>query len=195
MKRKTALILIVFALLSGFGAAMGYSLMQKKRYQAIINQLQQMNLQCIYQLHNYRPVTGLNDDGVKEEQFFIKIEQGLPLRIQVSLMATALSKNCFSYLPIEVQGIQEYDQKKVAVINLRELEGFDAGKAWHGASWAQGYFQGSSGGAATTVILAESFLQRNNPMPWIDGVVFLYEEHPIRNFEHVASLERTIFRD
>jgi hypothetical protein len=31
-------------------------------------------------------------------------------------------------------------------------------------------------------------------MPWIDGVVFLYEEQSIREFEHVAALERTIFR-
>lgn len=194
MKKSNAVLLIVLALLMGFGAAMGYYLMKRKRFKQTITQIQSVNLQHVYQLHEFKLVTGLNEQGKKEEFFYVKIEQALPLRLQLAMMANALSRHCFSYLPIEVQGIQEYDGKKVAVINLKEFEGFKTTETWYGASWEQGFFQGSAGGAATSVILIESFLQRDNPMPWIDGVVFLYEEQSIRQFEHVAALEKTVFR-
>jgi uncharacterized protein YneF (UPF0154 family) len=194
MKKSNAVLLIMLALLMGFGAAMGYYLMERKRFKQTITQIQSVNLQHVYQLHEFRLVTGLNEQGKKEEFFYVKIEQALPLRIQLATMAKALSRHCFSYLPIEVQGIQEYDGKKVAVVNLKESEGFKTTEIWYGASWAQGFFQGSAGGASTSITLIESFLQRDNPMPWIDGVVFLYEEQSIRQFEHVATLEKTVFR-
>jgi hypothetical protein len=194
MKRTKAIILIILALLLGFAAAMGFYFRESKRLKQTITQIQATNLQYIYQLHEFRAVTGLNDQGQQEELFYVKLEQALPLRLQLSLMARALSRHCFQFLPIEVQGIQEYDGKMVAVINLREFDGFEIGKPWHGASWAHGFFQGSAGGASTSAILTESFLQRENPLHWIDGVVFLYQEQPIRNFEHVAVLERTVFR-
>jgi hypothetical protein len=194
MKRSRVILLIVLALLLGFGAAMGYYLREKNRLRKIITQIQGVNLQHVYQLHEFKAVTGLNDQGVEEVLFYVKIEQALPLRLQLSLLTSALSRHCFSYLPIEVQGIQEYDNKRVAVINLREFPGFEMGKPWQGASWAHGFFQGSAGGASTSKILIETLLQRDNPLPWIDGVVLLYEEHPIRGFEHVALLEQTVFR-
>jgi uncharacterized protein YneF (UPF0154 family) len=194
MKKSNAVLLIVLALLMGFGAAMGYYLKERKRFKQMITQIQNVNLQHVYQLHEFRLVTGLNEQGKKEEFFYVKIEQALPLRLQLALMAKALSRHCFSYLPIEVQGIQEYDGKKVAVVNLKESEGFKTTEIWYGASWAHGFFQGSAGGASTSITLIESFLQRDNPMPWIDGVVFLYEEQSIRQFEHVATLEKTVFR-
>jgi len=194
MNRTKAIILIITALLLGFAAAMGFYFRETKRLRQTITQIQATNLRHVYQLHEFRAVTGLNDQGKKENLFYVKIEQALPLRLQVSLMAAALSRHCFSFLPIEVEGIQEYDGKMVAVINLKEFDGFEHGKPWYGASWAHGFFQGSTGGAATSAILIESFLQRENPLPWIDGIVFLYQEQPIRQFEHVEALERTVFR-
>lgn len=194
MKKSNAVLLIMLALLMGFGAAMGYYLLEKKRFKQKITHIQSVNLQHVYQLHEFKLVTGLNEQGQKEEYFYVKIEQALPLRLQLATMAKALSRHCFSYLPIEVQGIQEYDGKKVAVINLKESEGFKTTEIWYGASWAHGFFQGSAGGASTSITLIESFLQRDNPLPWIDGVVFLYEEQSIREFEHVAALEKTVFR-
>ncbi len=194
MKRTKAIILIIIALLLGFAAAMGFYFRETKRLRQTITQIQATNLQHVYQLYEFRAVTGLNHQDRQEKLFYVKIEQALPLRLQLSLMAEALSRHCFSSLPIEVQGIQEYDGKMVAVVNLREFEGFEIGKPWHGASWAHLYFQGSAGGASTSTILTESFLQRDNPLPWIDGIVFLYEEQPLRQFEHVEVLERTVFR-
>jgi hypothetical protein len=193
MKRSKAILLIMLALLLGFGAAMGFYMMERKRLREVITQMQNTNLQHVYQLHEFRAVTGLNEDGQKKTLFYVKIEQALPLRLQLTLLAEALSRHCFSYLPIQIQGIQEYDNKKVAVVNLMELQGFEAGETWYGASWAHGFFQGSAGGASTTTILIESFLQRDNPLPWIDGVVFLYEEQPILQYEHVTGLRQTIF--
>jgi hypothetical protein len=194
MKKSNAFLLIMLALLLGFGAAMGYYLLEKKRFKQKITHIQSVNLQHVYQLHEFKLVTGLNEQAQKEELFYVKIEQALPLRLQLALMAKSLSRHCFSYLPVEVQGIQEYDGKKVAVINLKEFEGFEKGKPWSGASWAHGFFQGSAGGASTSITLIESFLQRDNPLPWIDGVVFLYEEQSIREFEHAAALGKTVFR-
>lgn len=194
MKRSKVILLIIIALLLGFGAAMGYCILEQKKLKEIITQIQRVNLENVYQLHEYRAVKGLSEQDEPEILFHVKIEQALPLRIQLSIMADALSRHCFYHLPIEVQGIQEYDGKKVAVVNLKEFDRFETGKIWHGASWAQGFFQGSAGGASTTYILRESFLQQENPMPWVDGVVFLYEEQPLRNFEHVAGLNQVIFR-
>lgn len=194
MKKSNAFVLVILALLLGFGAAMGFYLIEKKRFRQTITQIQSVNLQHVYQLHEFKLVTGLNDLGQKEEMFYVKISQALPLHLQLSLMAQALSRHCFSYLPLEIQGVQEFDGKKVAVINLKEFEGFVTAETWYGASWAQGFFQGSAGGASTSTILIESFLQRDNPLPWIDGVVFLYEEQSIRQFEHVVALEQTTFR-
>jgi hypothetical protein len=172
MKKSNAVLLIVLALLMGFGAAMGYCLKERKRFKQMITQIQNVNLQHVYQLHEFKLVSGLDEQGRKQELFYVKIEQALPLRLQLAVMAKALSRHCFSYLPIEVQGVQEYNDKKVAIINLKEFEGFEKGKSWSGASWAHGFFQGSAGGSSTSITLIESFLQRDNPMPWIDGVVF-----------------------
>ncbi|MBE0661067.1 MAG: hypothetical protein IH597_01265 [Bacteroidales bacterium] len=195
MKRSNAFLLIVVALLLGFGAAIGIYLIEKNRYRKTITQIQSVNLQHVYQLHEFKRVVGLDNVGQQQELFFVKVEQALPLQAQLSELARALSRHCFSYLPIEVQGIQEYDDKKVAVINLKESEGFGTVETWYGASWAQGFFQGSLGGSSTSTILIESFLQRDNPLPWIDGVVFLYEDQTIRQFDHVAALEQTVFRN
>lgn len=194
MKKSKAFLLIILALILGFGAAMGFYLMEKKRFRQTITQIQSVNLQHVYQLHEFKRVEGLDEQGRKQDLFYVKIEQALPLRLQLAVMAKALSRHCFSYLPIEVQGVQEYNDKKVAVINLKEFEGFGMGKPGSVASWAHGFFQGSTGGASTSITLIESFLQRDNPMPWIDGVVFLYEEQSVRGFEHVAALEKATFR-
>lgn len=195
MKRSIAILLIILALLLGFGSAMGYYLLERKRFKQEITQMQNSKLHQANQLHEFRTVTDLNAEGQKETLFYVKIEQTLPIHLQLSLMADALSRHCFSFLPIEVQDVREYDGKMLALINLKEFEGFKIGNEWTGASWAYGFFQGSAGGASTSAILIESFLQRDNPLPWIDGLVFLYEEQALRQFEHVAVLGQTIFKE
>lgn len=188
------MIMVVLALIVGFGAAMGIYFIEKRNCERTITQMQSVNLQNVYRLNEFKAVIGLDDNGNKTDMFYVKIPQALPLQVQLNEMAKALSEFCFAFLPVEVLGIQEYEGKKVAVINLREFEGFDSAKSWQGPSWAYGYFQGTAGGEATSTILIESFLQRDNPMPWIDGVVFLYEDHVLTEFEHVAELTRTSFR-
>jgi hypothetical protein len=194
MKKSKAFLLIILAVILGFGSAIGIYLIEKKRYRKTITQIQSVNLENVYKLHEFKQVVGLDEEGKQMELFFVKVEQELPLQTQLSILAGALSRHCFSYLPVEVQGIQEYDGKKVAVINLKESGGFGIAETWYGASWVQGFFQGSLGGASTSTILIESFLQRDNPLPWIDGVVFLYEDQTIRGFDHIAALENTVFK-
>lgn len=194
MKKSNAMMLVIMALFLGFGAAMGYYWFEKQQSDQIIAQMQAVNLQHVYRIHEFKKVTGLDDEGNISELFYVNVPQVLPLQVQLNTIAQALSAFCFDYLPIEVSGIQEYDGKKVAVVNLKEFKGFRIGEPWHGASWAHEYFQGSAGGASTSTILIESFLQRDNPLPWIDGVVFLYEDHPLSAFEHVTPLMKTNFR-
>lgn len=101
-------------------------------------------------------------------------------------MAEEISKQVFEGLPIEIEGIENIDGKKIAVINLVENENLDIG-------WANNYLQGSTGAAITSLTLTETFLQKTYEGDWIDGIKILYQgEAP--EFDHMPELGQVIYR-
>ena len=54
-------------------------------------------------------------------------------------------------------------------------------------TWKSGYFQGSTGGAWTSSVLVNNFLQESYKGQWIAGVKFNYEEGT-HEFEHIGEL-------
>jgi hypothetical protein len=136
----------------------------------------------------------------------IAIPEGLPLAERLQILASALSRRRFGNLPIEIVGVEERDGKTIALVNLlesdwnrdlfaREMRLWDEGKGEEAKSlrrksqrpsWRMLYFQGSTGGACTTIMLVDTFLQRDYDGPWLDGVKFYYEGEPIsREWDHI----------
>lgn len=102
-----------------------------------------------------------------------------------------LTKGLYEYvfkLPVTFVGIETIFGQSVAVIDLKENTENDSVM-----SWRSGYFQGSTGGAVTSVSLSETMLQKEYNGDWIDGVKFLYECEPVA-FEHVEGLSATLYR-
>lgn len=104
----------------------------------------------------------------------------------LAAMAEELSKQVFEGLPIEIEGIEDIDGKKIAVINLVENENLDIG-------WANNYLQGSTGAAITSLTLTETFLQKTYEGNWIDGIKILYQGE-IPEFDHMPELGQVIYR-
>lgn len=144
------------------------------------------------------PVYGANiNDYKKEIKFYISIPKNDVLFDKLNIIAQKLSSLYFSSLPIEVTNIVTEENKKVAVINLKESkenQGINDPSKYKGATWATQYFQGSAGGTLTSVCLIETFLQRDYKGEWIDGVRFTYNGGPIDQFDHVPNLSHTNFR-
>jgi len=129
---------------------------------------------------------------VEKADSYIRVPEHMPLKETVAVLADRLSRTQFRALPIEVLTITERGGKRIARINLRE----DADPTHGGASWRGGYFQGSAGGQATTMILKKTFLQPTYAGEWIDGVEFYYEGRPIRgeDWDHI-TLDGVFLRD
>ena len=143
----------------------------------------------------YALYTANIDSYEKELLCYIPINSGT-LTEKLDILAKNLSKVEFNSLPIEVIKIEEKDNKKIAVINLKESEinaGINEAIDFKGPSWSKNYFQGTAGGTITSTSLIESFLQRSYPGDWIDGVRFLYENKEI-NFQHVSKLSETNYK-
>lgn len=103
------------------------------------------------------------------------------LQQKLELVISALLKRSFKMGLIELKRIEQRGSRKIAIIDLRETKNFP--DAWKGT-----YFQGSSGGGATTSILTNTFLQRHYTGSWIDGVEFWYEGEPIGegDWDHIS---------
>lgn len=143
----------------------------------------------------YALYTANMDSYEKELLCYIPINSGT-LTEKLDILAKNLSKIEFNSLPIEVTKIEDKDNKKIAVINLKESEinaGINEAIDFKGPSWSKNYFQGSTGGTITSTSLIESFLQRSYPGEWIDGVRFLYENKEI-NFQHVSKLSEINYK-
>lgn len=133
-------------------------------------------------------VYGYNVMADEEVSFYITIPEKLSLCEKMEFIAKILSKCKFHDHPINVLRIENRNNKKIAIIELKEPN-FPRAYTWRG-----GYFQGSSGGHSTTVTLTKSFLQEDYDGEWIDGVEFYYEGKPISSdWDHVF-LDGTIFR-
>jgi len=101
------------------------------------------------------------------------------------LIGETLSEYVFEGLKIDVKEWQ-VDDLKLLKIDLSEINQRNEKGYYDDASWANGYFQGSTGGLVTYMTLTSSFLQPELSQ-WYDGVYFLYEGQE-ETFEHVEGL-------
>jgi hypothetical protein len=106
---------------------------------------------------------------------------------RLQAITKGLSEQVFK-LPMELFEIREIFNQKIAVINVMEASDNTGLYPWN-----SGYFQGSTGGAITSITLVESYLQKGYEGEWIDGVKFLYEGDIIE-FDHVYGLRLTQYR-
>ena len=123
---------------------------------------------------------------------YVAIPEALPLREKLEIIADALSRYKFAWLPIKVRRIEKRNNKKIAIIELYESEK----KREPRLTWCYGFFQGSTGGYFTEQILLRGFLQPGYKGEWIDGVRFYYEGKPMEEYQwdHVC-LDGIIYRD
>lgn len=132
--------------------------------------------------------SGNIDTYEREEVGKLVISNAFPLDEKLAILAERLSQDVFEGLGIELSEIDTIHGKQVAIINLTEKENPQ------GATWKELYFQGSAGGAITSVALGDTFLQREYDGEWIDGVRFLYNNQEIE-FQHVEGLSEVNYRE
>lgn len=131
--------------------------------------------------------SGNIDSYEREEIGELIVSNAFPLDEKLAILAERLSQDVFEGLGIELSEIDIIEGKQVAIINLSEKENPQ------GATWNSLYFQGSAGGAITSVALGDTFLQREYDGEWIDGVKFLYNNQEIE-FQHVEGLSEINYR-
>jgi len=124
----------------------------------------------------------------------ISIASNQSLENKVNSLLDSISKNSFNNLRLESLGITEIRKGyKSLKVNLLENSGFkipdSLGKS---KSWYD-FFQGSSGGQHTTIVLTESILQREFMGDWINEVEFYYQNEKIGEWDHI-SLSGTVKR-
>lgn len=127
------------------------------------------------------------DTYEREEVSKLSVSNSLPLEEKLGIVADRLSVDVFEGLGIELSEIDIIHGKQVAIINLTEKENAQ------GVTWNGMYFQGSAGGAITSVALGNTFLQREYDGEWIDGVKFVYNNEKIK-FQHVEGLSEANYR-
>ncbi|HAJ99188.1 MAG TPA: hypothetical protein DCM62_04110 [Bacteroidales bacterium] len=122
---------------------------------------------------------------------YISIPSDLSLEEKVSLLLDSLSLISFNGLSIEVLSLEQTpDGQTLLQVNLQENEAFTGpGSLPSYQSWF-GYFQGSTGGLHTSIILRETILQPEyaGPGNWIDAVEFFYMGRPIVKYiwDHIT---------
>ncbi|MBN1187732.1 MAG: hypothetical protein JXB49_35995 [Bacteroidales bacterium] len=109
----------------------------------------------------------------------IPVDKDLSIEKKVQLLCDNLSKEYFSGLRLNVMKIEEGTMH----VELLENEDYNGPKEDE-SSWYN-YFQGSTGGMRTTIILKETLLQRNYKGDWIDAVIFYYEGEEMGGWDHV----------
>lgn len=154
----------------------------------------------IYNRNNIYTIYTANIDTYKKEaDSYVYISSNLDLKQKLTVIANTLSEGYFNSLPIEVVKIENVNNKKIAVINLKESadnQGIKDMTKLKGKSWALNYLQGSAGGTITSTSLIETFLQREHAGEWIDGVRFLYNGSPCDDnlFQHAPELTKVSYR-
>ena len=167
-------------------------LKELKAEDAFINEEMSKHKNSVY------PIYSANVNSyIKEIHFGTYISPNLSVKNKLDALAKTLSEVYFDNLPIEVPEITEINGKKIAIINLKESEEnqkISQRVQFKGKSWANNYFQGSTGGTMTSICLTETFLQKDYEGQWIDGVKFLYNNMKISDFQHVPSLGEVSYR-
>ncbi|MCD4711660.1 MAG: hypothetical protein K8R73_00110 [Clostridiales bacterium] len=131
--------------------------------------------------------TGNIDTLEIENATQVRVESTASVEDRLLAITKGLSDQIFK-LPMELLEIREIFNQKIAIVNVMETR--DSPDLY---PWNTGYFQGSTGGAITSITLVESYLQNGYEGEWIDGVKFLYEGETIE-FEHVFGLQQTQYR-
>lgn len=148
-------------------------------------------------VQNIMPIFTVNVDTLKKDiAYYIEIPKDKALKDKLNIIAENLSKFQFKNLPIEVTKIEESNGKKIAVVNLKEAsynEGIKDRDKLKGDTWANDFFQGSTGGTITSTTLIENFLQKDFNGEWVDGVRFTYNGGNVE-FQHVESLAKVVYR-
>lgn len=132
----------------------------------------------------------ITDDGTYRQMQYtdriIPIATEKTVLEKLIIISDTLSKHYFNGLQIEIKASKPEDTNLSTIqINLIENPEFK-GPATLPAyqSWYD-YFQGAYGGQNTTVILKESFLQREYKGKWIDQIEFFYQGKPIGDWDHI----------
>lgn len=92
-----------------------------------------------------------------------------------------MSQLYYGNAPVKVDSIAHQEGEEIAYVNMSEPPGGATG------FWLGFYFQGCTGGYITIYVLKESFLQREYPRDWVDGVIFCYQGKPIMpdSWDHI----------
>lgn len=129
---------------------------------------------------NFFKIQGVDPwDDKKIDDFYVTIPADLSLSEKITFLAQVVSKCRFDNLPINLLRMENRKGKSIAIIDLRESS--ESPRTWRGT-----YFQGSTGGHSTQVLLISTFLQEEHTGAWIDGVEFYYEGKPMTsNWDHI----------
>jgi hypothetical protein len=137
----------------------------------------------LLRIYSYNAMTDAKTVG-----FCLDVPNSYTLVQKLDAVADVLMEYHFAKGMIEVKRIEQRQGKNIAVVDLRETEACPY--AWKGQ-----YFQGSTGGTATTFILTNTFLQPEYNGTWVDGAEFLYEGKAINagEWDHIR-LDGTKYR-
>lgn len=135
----------------------------------------------------YTVYTANSDTYEKQSDVYVYISNTNDLKQKLTVIANVLSEGYFSNLPIEVVKIEEAENNKIAVIDLKDNSG---------RAWVSSFLQGSAGGTMTSTALLETFLQREHTGAWIDGVRFLHNGRACdeNEFQHSPDLTKVNYR-
>ncbi len=116
---------------------------------------------------------------------YIEIDSTLSLESKLRIIMDTLSINYFNGLELEIKNIDSTVIGKICKINLKESSNFNGpGSLKPYESWYD-FFQGSTGGMFTTIVLKESLLQRAYKGEWIDAIVFYYQDEKLDYMDHI----------
>lgn len=127
---------------------------------------------------------------------YIFLPKELSLYQKIDNLLDSITIYSFNSLSIEILDldINEQGYKRLKV-NLKEFPGFtipnSLGRKYQ--TWYD-YFQGSTGGRHTTIVLIESILQTDYMGDWINELEFYYQNEKIGEWDH-TSLSETVIRE
>nr|WP_307990741.1 hypothetical protein [uncultured Niameybacter sp.] len=143
---------------------------------------------------------GYTGEAMMEEA--IEINTQLGLKEQLQILMDELSEKGFEELPITVEKVEQIEGKKIAIVNLQELEGRSVQEVLdlHEKRrcikcWAQDYFQGSAGSSVTLGKIDKTLLQPTYEGNWIDGYKLLYNGQDKEGWGHVEVIGQIRYRD
>lgn len=122
------------------------------------------------------------ETNAPQTAYYILIPENLSVRSKLEVIASRLSQLYYGNAPIKVDSIAHQEGGEIAYVNMSEPSGETIGP------WLGFHFQGSTGGYITIYVLKESFLQREYPGDWVDGVIFCYQGKPIKpgSWDHIS---------